>query len=247
MPPNAHSSRDPPSTLPTDIVLLKPESSYAADKRMRGPGPEDPTLIFARWVGAGGGAKAAHTRQEESHTYSSAFLPEKPLKIGMRVRILATTPAWYFTAEEDRETYDTYDAHVVGRITGVAGWKGRKVVLEIRNECALNPVTTVKIRLPFVPEVTVQLEDGAVPPGRKEAQEVDLNTHAVIRARLGDSRCGGPTCRLPWRSLVGENFLWEPMEDEVGERPGIKPGRKRVPLSHFAGWGEAAEAESTGF
>ncbi|TFK81356.1 hypothetical protein K466DRAFT_604565 [Polyporus arcularius HHB13444] len=232
---------------PANIVLLKPRACNADEKKRQDAREDEPTLVFARWVGVGGRARAANAILVKSHIYSSSIPPERPLRIGMRIRILATTPASYSTAEEEGERYDTYDAHVVGVITGVVGWKGRKVVLEVRNECALNPVETVRIRLPFAPEVTVQLEAATIPMGRYEAQEADLNTHAVVRARIGDTRCGGSACWTPWRSLVGENFLLEPMEEDVGERPGIKPGRKKVPLSHFAGWGESAEAEKTGF
>lgn len=204
----------------------------------------DPVLVYARWTGgAGGNTLPTHPLAKKKHTYSTSIPPELPLSVGTRVRILATSPARYVDPEDDPEAYDTYDAHVVGRITGVAGWKGRKVVLEVKNECALSTVETVKLRLPYVPDVTVQLDADVIPGGQQEAHEADLNTYAVVRARTEDARCEGLTCWTPWRRLVGEGFLWEPMVDDVSERPGIKPGRKKVaPI--LVSWREAVEAEA---
>ncbi len=242
-------TQSPRSSQPASVLLLKSRTvDIVAGRAQDTRREETPTLVFARWAGySGGRALPAGSLERRHHIYSTSIPPEKPLKVGMRVRILATSPAWYANPEEDPESYDTYDAHVVGVVTGVAGWKERKIVLQIRNECALNTVESVRLRVPFVPEVTVQLEEGTVPVGQREAQESDLNTQAVVRARVGDARCGGSTCWLPWRRLVGESFLWEPMTDDVAERPGIKPGRKRIPREHFAAWGEAAVAEIDGF
>ncbi|RDX43432.1 hypothetical protein OH76DRAFT_1421971 [Lentinus brumalis] len=245
MKPPAHPSFYPQPIPLEDASMLKPRADADAPEGIREEKLlAEPTLVYARWAGYAGGRTLPTRAQERTrHIYSTSIPPERPLRLGMRVRILATTPAWYSAPEEDPETYDTYDAHIVGEVIRVTGWKGRKIILEIRNECSINTVETVKLRVPFVPEVTVQVEMGTVPHGQREAQEADLNTHAVVRARLGDDRCGGPTCWMPWRRLVGEGFLWEPTTDYTGERPGIKPGRKKIPLNHFAGWGRSAEAE----
>ncbi|TFK84012.1 hypothetical protein K466DRAFT_567470 [Polyporus arcularius HHB13444] len=246
--PHPRTLRHAPLTPPNDLVLLKTRPNLAAEERRGDPKhAEEPVLVYARWAGCvGGRALPSSPLEKKRHVYSTSIPPEKPLCLGMRVRILATSPAWYSAPEEDPDdSYDTYDAHVVGAITGIAGWKGRKIVLEVRNECMVNTVETVRLRLPFVPEVTVQLDADAVPAGQREAQETDLNTLAVVRARAGDARCGGCMCWMPWRRLVGEGFLWEPMVDDVGERPGIKPGRKKF-FPTFVGWKEAREAEAAG-
>ncbi len=239
----------PLATLPGPAAALKNtfvDKARAEERELQAP--DDPTIVYARWAGCvGGRARQTAPREKKKHIYSSAIPPERPLRLGMRVRILAMTPAWYSTPEDGPEKYDTYDAHIVGVVVGIAGWKDRKVVLEIKNECSVNDVESVKLRVPFVPEVTVQLEADSIPRGQREAQEADLNTYAVISACPGESRCGGSACWLPWRRLVGEAFIWEPMAEDVSERPGIKPGRKRVPLSHFAGWGKTAAAESEKF
>ncbi|TFK81113.1 hypothetical protein K466DRAFT_569239 [Polyporus arcularius HHB13444] len=248
----------PTPAAPRDSRLLPTPTSIRRDLLERSPTEvetglqceegrrSEPVLVYARWAGSvGGRTHPTGILGTKKHVYSTSIPPEVPLRIGMHVRILATTPAWYSTQDADPESYDTYDAHVVGPITGVAGWKDRKVVLEVRNECQINTVETVKIRIPFAPEVTVHLDASLVPAGQREAQEVDLNTDAVVRARSGDARCGGMECWTPWRRLVGEGFLWEPMVDDVSERPGIKPGRKIRP-AHFLGWKEAVEAESEG-
>lgn len=200
---------------------------------------DEPVLVYARWAGR---FEARTTRagsaESRTHIYSAAIPPERPLRPGMRVRILATTPAWYTVPSEDPDTYDTYDAHVVGTVTGVVGWKGRKVILEIGNECKLNAISTARLHLPFVPNVTVDLDALCIPPGQREAQEADINAVAVERAQPGDTRCGARTCWMPWRALVGDGFLWEPMEEDIGERPGIKPGRKTGRNIHV-GWEDA--------
>ncbi|KAI0720211.1 hypothetical protein C8T65DRAFT_692843 [Cerioporus squamosus] len=200
--------------------------------------------VYARWVGYANGCNGAPELKEKStHIYSAAIPPEEPLALGMRVRILATTPAWYLTPEEGPDTYDTYDAHIVGTITGVAGWRGRKVILEVKNECAMNTVVYAKLRIPYAPDVTVQLGSEEIPVGRAEAQEADLNTSAVVRPPPEDARCSANTCCAPWRRLVGDGFLWEPMAEEVGERPGARGGRKKLRFL-LASWEELAEAEA---
>ncbi len=242
-----HTPLYPSSTPPNDPFPLNNLPLAAAAERGNHPNlAAEPVVIYARWAGClGNRAIQPNPFVKTTHVYSTSIPPEQPLRLGMRVRILATSPAWYSAPEEDPDSYDTYDAHVVGAITGVVGWKGRKIVLEVRNECKISSVATARIRIPFVPEVTMQLEANAVPTGQREAQETDLNTDAVVRARAGDARCGGRTCWTPWRRLVGEGFLWEPMVDDVSERPGIKPGRKKV-LPTLISWKEAAEAEETG-
>ncbi len=161
------------------------------------------------------------------HTYSTAFLPQEPLEIGMTIRIMATTPAWYAAPEEEAETYETYDAHIVGIVTRIVGWKRRKLVLEVENYCALNAVRTARLRIPLVPDVTVKIEAAMLRREWYEAQESDLNTAAVVRNAAGGPRCGAHTCRLPWRELVGEGFLAEPMLEDVGNKPGCRRGKKK--------------------
>ncbi len=197
----------------------------------------EPVNVFARWAGS---ADAQNDVPEAKlHIYSTSIPPETPLELGMRVRLLATTPAWYLSPEVDPDIYDAYDAHVVGTITGIAGWKGRKVVLRVANECAVNPVKTVKIRIPFAPEATVRLNANDVPAGRREAHETDLNTEAVVRTPPVETLCGARECRMPWRNLVGENFLSEPMEDDIAERTGALGGRRSVP-TRLVSWEEVA-------
>ncbi|RDX45132.1 hypothetical protein OH76DRAFT_1420994 [Lentinus brumalis] len=196
----------------------------------------EPTKVYARWIGyCREHSRSLSQTPESTHVYSASILPERPLKIGMRVRILATSPAWYSGLREDQDAYEVYDAHVVGAITGVVGWKGRKVVLEIANECAVNRVKSVRLRIPFAPEATVQLYLDDVRVGRREAQEADLNTTAEVRSRPDDPRCDAAACAPPWRKLVGESFLWEPMVEDVGERPGDPGGRRKVPKL-LMGW-----------
>ncbi|KAI0688536.1 hypothetical protein C8T65DRAFT_700526, partial [Cerioporus squamosus] len=174
-----------------------------------------PVKIYARWVGyARGRSRPIDLESRKTHTYSVSIPPEKPLEVGMRVSVLATTPARYHSPEEDPEVYETYDAHIVGVISGVVGRKGRKVILEIANECAASEVKTARIRLPLVQGVMVLLGDDVVPAGSREAQETDINTSAMVRMSAVDANCSAGACWTPWRRLAGESFLLEPMEDD---------------------------------
>ncbi|RDX39666.1 hypothetical protein OH76DRAFT_1424169, partial [Lentinus brumalis] len=217
------------------LLSTPPAGTEHAEKNTNSGRGEEPVLVFARWAGrARGRAVPPEPPTNDTHIYSTSIPPACPLHLGMRVRILATTPSWYTAPDEDPESYDTYDTHIIGMVTRVARWKGRKVVLEMANECTINTVKRARIHIPFVPKVTVQLEAEAVPDGQREAQEADLNTFAVVRALPGDAQCGGVSCWMPWRTLVGEGFLWEPMIEDVSERPGIKPGRKPARLHLLA-------------
>ncbi|KAI0694974.1 hypothetical protein C8T65DRAFT_698844 [Cerioporus squamosus] len=198
---------------------------------------ESPVKVYARWVGyASGRARSIDHNGRKTHTYSVSIPPERPLQIGMRVSIYATTPAWYLSPEADPDDYEAYDAHIVGLISGVVGWKGRKVILEVSNECAANEVEKARIRLPNVPDVMVQLGEAVIPEGCREAHESDLNTTAVVRTSTADASCSASTCWTPWRRLAGENFLLEPMEEDVGEKAGATGGRRKMEVV-LIGWG----------
>ncbi|TFK88954.1 hypothetical protein K466DRAFT_598195 [Polyporus arcularius HHB13444] len=207
-------------------------------------GPDEAVVVFARWVGQNGKKTNATTEAgPRAHIYSSSIPPAEPIRPGTRVRILATSPAWYTTYVGDNEMYDAYDAHVVGEVTGVAGWKGRKIVLQIANECAINPIKTVRLRIPFAPNVTVDMQDVHVPLGHHEAHETDLNTTSVVRTSSGDFQCGARTCCPPWRKLVGENFLQEPMLEDVGDRTGADGGHAKMQV-RLTSWHEIAMTKS---
>ncbi len=109
------------------------------------------------------------------------------------------------------------------------------MTLEVENECAVNPIRTVRLRLPYAPEATVQLRPEVVPERRAEAQEADLNTSAVVRTRPDGPCCGAGGCVLPWRQLVGEGFLREPIVFDAGTRIGAPGGKKKTSF-RFLGW-----------
>ncbi len=240
-PPIMSASNVAPQSTPfSDGTLHGPRRNTSATGRNEHPEP--PVIVYAKWTGyAQDPPGTKTTRVKKTHIYSTSIPPAAPLNIGMRVRVLATTPAWYYAPEEDPDTYEAYDAHIVGRITAVAGWKGRKIVLMIANECAVNPVRSIRLRLPFAPEVTVHAGLTHLLKERHEAQESDLNTLAVVRTHSGDARCGADACWQPWRRLVGEQFLWEPMVDDVGDIPGARRGRRKLSnMLRPVGWQELA-------
>ncbi|KAI0692238.1 hypothetical protein C8T65DRAFT_699564 [Cerioporus squamosus] len=239
------STPGPVDHLPAPTITPTREHAHGQaheGRRSEEGGRKEPVRVYARWAGyVKHPLRTTLWPGDTAHVYSTAIPPEEPLEIGMRIRILATTPAWYSSPGEDPDTYDAYDAHIVGAIVRIVGWKGRKVVLEVVNECRMNAVRTARIRIPFAPEVTVHSDLAAEVERRAEAQEKDLNTAAVVRASTADASCQADTCWMPWRSLVGEDFLWEPMFEDVGERRGATGGRRKVPR-RLVGWAETAGA-----
>ncbi len=204
------------------------------DERREGDG--ETTTVYARWTAYEGlPLRKGDNHTEKTHIFMVTIVPERPLCVGMRVRVMATSPRWYCDPRSDADEYDAYDAHIIGRISRVAGWKGRKVVLEVMNECAMNKVKKIRLRVPYAPEATVRADEQAFEGPRKEAHEGDLYTNAVVKTSKKELRCRATTCALPWVTLAGEGFLEEEMAESVGDRPGIPRGRKKV-QNVLVGW-----------
>ncbi|KAI0693521.1 hypothetical protein C8T65DRAFT_699211 [Cerioporus squamosus] len=172
--------------------MLDPPVANTTSTRNECRSPSDwaTTTVYARWIGY----EPPPPQEDDDHTrkihlYTVTILPERPLCIGMRISVMATSPRWYCYPEASADEYDAYDAHVVGKIVGVAGWKGRKVILEVENECAVSRVRRIRIKVPYAPEATVRADERAFEGPRKEAQEGDLYTNAVVRTMHQELRC----------------------------------------------------------
>ncbi|KAI0690238.1 hypothetical protein C8T65DRAFT_700058 [Cerioporus squamosus] len=206
---------------------------------LRNPSDGETTTVYARWIGYDPPPlREDYDYTRKVHVYTVTILPERPLEIGMRISIMATSPRWYCDPKSNADEYDTYDAHVVGKIVGVAGWKGRKVILEVANECAASKIRRIRIRVPYAPDATVCADEHAFGGSRREAHEGDLYTNVVVRRAQQETRCQAAMCALPWLTLTGEGFLEEEMMESVADRPGISRGRKKR-KDILVGWGES--------
>ncbi len=119
---DAFSSPSPSSQplLAVSLMEIYPSSLPSAQEKTAHR--NTPVIVYARWIGYVSDTRDARPILPHSqHIYSAAILPERPLQIGMRIRILATSPAWYSNPQEDQETYEVYDAHIVGAVTSVVG------------------------------------------------------------------------------------------------------------------------------
>ncbi|KAI0706265.1 hypothetical protein C8T65DRAFT_652160 [Cerioporus squamosus] len=179
---------------PTKMMRLRlgNQSGHACDDTTI---PADIIDIYARWSKYDGAYPM--TPEEfirKTHVYSVTIPPSAPLAIGKRVRVLAMSPARYRSPDAEVDVYESYDAHVVGRIRKVLGWKGNLVALEVDNEC----------RIPYLPGVTVApLENLREGKGPKDAQmeDLDLDVRAQPPPQLWACKAG--ECVLRATSMPG--------------------------------------------
>ncbi|TFK92931.1 hypothetical protein K466DRAFT_562025 [Polyporus arcularius HHB13444] len=115
------------------------------------------TPVFARWAGYVGGDPESRTEfLTRTHAYEVVQRPIVPLSLGMQVTIYAVSPATYCSPRAPEDLLEAYDAHIVGKITKVAGWEGTTVQLEVDNECWKNTVRRARILIPYIPDATVR-------------------------------------------------------------------------------------------
>ena len=119
---------------------------------LRTAGPQSPLDIFARWKEYG----AQSLTRMMTHVYTLQARPPRPLAVGMVLRILATSPVIYRVPGVLAQMQDTYDAHVVGRVTDISLSRDGWATVTIENECRVNPVKRVEVEVPFAPGVTIQ-------------------------------------------------------------------------------------------
>ncbi|TFK81646.1 hypothetical protein K466DRAFT_568889 [Polyporus arcularius HHB13444] len=87
-----------------------------ATPRSHIPPPPRPTslLLLARWK------ESTHPSQRQSsegqrHRYELAVLPDEPITVGRRVRVLAISPIAHCSPDVPPDQVDTYDPHIVGK------------------------------------------------------------------------------------------------------------------------------------
>ncbi|TFK86327.1 hypothetical protein K466DRAFT_566056 [Polyporus arcularius HHB13444] len=151
--------------------------------------------VYARWSKYDG---AYPTTPEDfirkTHVYLVTIPPSAPLAVGKRVRVLAMSPARWCCPDADVDLLEAYDAHVVGRISKVLGWRGDWVALEVENECRVSAVRKARLEIPYLPGVTVlRLDNLREGKGPKEAQmeDLDLDMRAKPPPPLWACKAGG--------------------------------------------------------
>ncbi|KAI0740939.1 hypothetical protein C8Q76DRAFT_689628 [Earliella scabrosa] len=121
---------------------------------IRNPASQSPVDIFARWKGY---SPQSH---KNTHVYRLQARPPRPLAVGTQARILATSPVAYRIPGVLSQMQDTYDAHVMGRVTDISFPQDGWVTIGIENECKVNPVKRAEVEVPFAPGVTIEECDG---------------------------------------------------------------------------------------
>ncbi|KAI0744456.1 hypothetical protein C8Q76DRAFT_687870 [Earliella scabrosa] len=155
------------------------------------------TTVLARWTNyAGGDPTGPDDFRRKTHVYDVRVPPAKPLKLGERVKILALSPSRYHAPEEEEDAYDAYDVHLVGKVHRVVGAEGRRIFLEVENECRASRTKKVWLSVPFAPGFTVDVE-GAEGLEVEEAREGDFDAHLRVLAPPATAwRCRAWECAL---------------------------------------------------
>lgn len=202
--------------------------------------------MFARWTGYVEGEP--RNRREflaRTHAYEVVRMPSKPLELGMKVKIYAVTPKHYCSPEMLGAPPDAYDAHVLGELTRVMGWRGTSVGMEIRNECWKSAVRRVRLEVPYIPDVTVRrLAHLGPDKGPRVARDDVLGDAAdvVLPPTLWDCGAGGCLMRQTGVVQAGISYVYWPTGPE--KRARVEPTerkrkrrRTRGPLE-AVGWSE---------
>ncbi len=198
-----------------------------------------PIPIFAKWTGYVDGPPA--TREDflsKAHAYTAMRRPTEPLALGMMVKLYATSPASYCTPDAPSDLYHAYDAHIVGKITRIAGWRGTAVGLEIQNECWNNAVRKVRLEIPYIPDVTVRrLAHLRAGKGPREAREDAITSQPTVMLPPDTWKCGMRWCATREPGQVREGVLYVYTQTPTVESQ-TKPPRKKRRSGHLhaLGW-----------
>ncbi|KAI0701769.1 hypothetical protein C8Q76DRAFT_802723 [Earliella scabrosa] len=178
--------------------------------------------VYAHWRGYINDRDRRDTRTftTDGHIYQVAIVPTAPLTVETCVRVLAMSPAAYSSSSADPDQCNAYDAHVVGKVTRVVGCRARRVVLEVVNECTVNPVRRVRLELPYVPDVTVHRRLVELEEGLEEAHEGDLDTFTKIMPPPMNGRCKARQCTLHLPAVYSfDYFVLQENQVDVDWRP----------------------------
>ncbi|TFK80192.1 hypothetical protein K466DRAFT_605534 [Polyporus arcularius HHB13444] len=133
------------------------------------PSNANPLLLIARWKGLlrpSPGVEKARLR----HAYTLAIWPDESIVIGKTVKILAAAPISHHLPQSPPNQYDTYDPHIVGRVTAVWRLENGVAVARIVNICGGNMVEEVELEFPYL------LQKGCRPERRASGKEIAETT-----------------------------------------------------------------------
>ncbi|KAI0713859.1 hypothetical protein C8Q76DRAFT_620411 [Earliella scabrosa] len=130
-----------------------------------------------------------------AHRYIAPVRPEVAVQVGMRVQVIALSPAVYRTLHtplRSKPLYDVYDPHIEGTVIGVKHDSADVVTVAIWNERPISKVAIAIVTLPYIPDITMTLKDvettcpwlfglAVYPPG-----VVTLEEGAEVVDHLGD-------------------------------------------------------------
>lgn len=169
----------------------------------------------------------------KKHEYKLVQVPGTPLTQGMQVQLYAILPTIYHSAHNLPLTgsYSAYDAHVVGRITRIAERRGKIVGIEVQNNCWRNMVKTIRLDVPYIPDITVQcLAHLKTRSGPKEARDDRLSHPIQVVLPLTIWSCGVGQCATHKLGTLnnGSLYVYWTMEPEVpGDESAGRQPRKR--------------------
>lgn len=163
--------------------------------------------LYGRWREYGEPKPTAGAPVGKTHTYTLAMKPERPLEMGMKVRIVALYPKTYCSPEDallptgGPEEYAAYDPHLVGTIDVNRAVEG-KVVVRMENLCRANPVKRVELWM--LPEEVGRAEGERRKENVKEGEANEEEEEWEVVGRRGkaitiydvDMTCRAEECEL---------------------------------------------------
>lgn len=171
-------------------------------------GPPDIIEVYGQWTRYDGMyPKSPEDFIRKIHVYSVTIPPSTPLAVGRRVRVFAISPAHWCSPGAEADLYGAYDAHIVGHVRKVLGWKKHHpvVALEIENECRVSAVRKARLEIPYLPGITVApLENMRAGKGPMEGTMEDLDLDARVQQPLQLWACRAGECVLRSISVPGD-------------------------------------------
>lgn len=200
--------------------------------------------VLARWAGYVEGEPKNRTEfLTRTHAYEAVRKPTVPLELGMQVKIYAVSPRNYCSLNDPDDLLEAYDAHIIGRVTRVAGWRGASVGMEVVNECWRNAVRKIRLEVAYIPDVTVRRLAHLRPgKGPKVARDDALGSAADVVLPPATWDCGAGGCRMREPGAIREGVLYVYWPTDAAEHgdPGTEAGnprkRKRRGNLEAVGW-----------
>lgn len=232
-----------PRLAPTSTPASPPQSHTPLLPTSQSPSPSsNPSiLLIAKWSDYAMWSRKK-VGSKKSHVYTLLAYPESPLQAGMQVRLVARN--WRVKKKKKSTTHieETYEAHVVGSVTGINAREDGRACAVIVNECARSCIGVVQLIVPLDKAVVeiAQVEKGAIVRKAKPKSPSLLATSSNFKLPHINERCRGAQCAESqheiWdRRAVVVEADWESngeeyTDDEGKDSSDVEPGswRKRA-------------------